>query len=95
VDDHGIVLLGQGADLGWKAAAVAIGAGHGAEADGLKGLLLEPGGTRWVKTGHRSGHAQGCQVRGDLAYTFNRAAAAWVEGADQTEEFQNGKALNM
>jgi hypothetical protein len=88
LDDHHIVLLGQGADAGGQAAAVAVAAGHGAEADGLEGLILQPGGLGWIEAGHGGGHAQGRQVGGDLAHALHRAAAAGVEGADEAEEFQ-------
>jgi hypothetical protein len=57
LDDHHIVLLGQGADAGGQAAQVAIPSGHGAEADGLEGLILQPGGLWGIEAGYGGGHA--------------------------------------
>ena len=67
---------------------VAIGAGHGAEADGLEGLILQPGGIGIVETGHGGGHTQCSQMGCDLAYTLNRAAAGGVEGADDAKQME-------
>ena len=86
LNDHHIVLLGQGADAGGQAAAVAIAAGNRAEADGLEGLILQPGGIGWIEAGHGGGHAQGRQVGRDLAHSLHRAAAGGVERADQSKQ---------
>jgi hypothetical protein len=88
VDDHRIVLLGQRADAGWQAAAIAVACGNRAQTNGLEGLILQPGGIWWVEAGHGGGNSQGRQVGGDLANAFHRAAAAGVEGADEAKQFQ-------
>lgn len=55
LDDHHVMLLCLGANAGGQGAAVAIAAGHGAEADGLEGLILQPGRLGWIKAGHAGG----------------------------------------
>jgi len=85
VDDHHVVLLGQGADAGGQAAAVAVAAGNRAQANGLEGLIFQPGGIGRIEAGHSGGSAQVRQVGRDLAHALHRAAAGGVEGADDAK----------
>ena len=63
LNGHDIVVLNQKADAGGKAAAVAVAGGHWAQADGLKQLVLQPGGIGTVEAGYGGGHGQRIQGR--------------------------------
>ena len=80
MDNHRIVLLGQRADAGWQAAAIAVASGHRAQTNRLEGLIIQPGGIGRVEAGHGGGNFQGRQVGGVLANAFHRIAAAGIEG---------------